>query len=89
MGHEEGIALGLEGMFAVAGMSGDIQRAGRYLGAAENIRSRKGITGPTVFSHHQDLLARLEESPAADEFNAARQEGRDAETASILEEVLA
>ncbi|MET0779944.1 MAG: hypothetical protein ABWZ16_00315, partial [Microbacterium sp.] len=86
--HAEGIAYGLEGFFALAAMSGDIQRAGRLLGAAEDIRARRGITGPTVFSYHQHVLAQLEASPASEPFNAARQDGREAELATIVEEAL-
>lgn len=88
VGHEEGIALALEGLFAVSAASDDLQHAGRYLGAAEDIRSRKGITGPAIFSYHQALLAQLEASPAADALNAARQAGREATTSAIVEEAL-
>ena len=48
IGHEEGIADALEGMFAVASTSGDIGRAGRMLGAAEGIRERKGLPDPVA-----------------------------------------
>jgi predicted ATPase len=86
--HAEGIAYGLESFFALAAMSGDIQRAGRLLGAAEDIRARRGITGPTVFSYHQHVLAQLEASPAFEPFNAARQDGSEAELATMVEEAL-
>lgn len=39
--------------FAIAASSGDVHGAGRFLGAAEDIRARLGIAGPTVFSYHQ------------------------------------
>lgn len=88
MRHEEGLALGLEGMFAVAAMAGDIVRAGRFLGAAEDIRARRGITGPTVFSNHQRILAEVLESPAADEFQAALKVGAEADRTAVLTDAL-
>jgi hypothetical protein len=86
--HEEGLALGLEGMFAVAALNGDIPKAGRFLGAAENVRARRGITGPTVFSNHQSILASLEDGPAADALLSARLDGREAQIDAVLEEAL-
>ena len=52
IGHEEGIAYGLDGLFAVAAVAGDVRRAGRLLGAAEDTRERKGLLGPGWFSYH-------------------------------------
>lgn len=86
--HDEAIALGLEGMFAVAALSGDLAQAGRFLGAAEEIRARRGFTGPTVLSRHQQILANLQQQPIADLLDEARQQGRAAEPGVILAEAL-
>ena len=86
MDHEEGLALGLEGMFAVAAIGGDIHQAGRFLGAADAIRARRSITGPTVFSNHQRILATIEQGPNDDALREGREQGREADTASILQE---
>src|SRR4030095_8967973 len=42
IGSEDGIAFSLEGLFTVAAKRGDIVTAGRFLGAAEVVRERKG-----------------------------------------------
>lgn len=88
MEHEEGLALAMEGFFAIAAMRGDIPRAGRFLGAADKIRARRGITGPTVFSNHRRILANIEQGPAAKALREAREEGQRAETSVIVEEAL-
>ena len=86
VGNEEGIAIGLAGLFAASATSGDVERAGRFLGAAENIRERKGIRVPGLFAYHQPVLAQIEASPAAPVLAAARGDGRQAELTEVLEE---
>ena len=88
VGHEEGVAYSLEGLFAVSASVGDLERAGRFLGAAENIRERKGLLGAGMFSYHQRIVAEVEASPAAEVFHSARAEGRLAEVAGVVEEAL-
>ncbi|HYI32860.1 MAG TPA: DUF4062 domain-containing protein [Glaciibacter sp.] len=88
VGHEEGVAYGLEGLFAVAAAASDFERAGRLLGAAEDIRERKGLLGPGMFSYHQQVLAQVEASPAADGFRIAREKGRRADAAEVVEQAL-
>jgi hypothetical protein len=88
VGHEEGMAYGLEGLFAVAAAVGHVKQAGRLLGAAEDTRARKGLLGSGWFSYHQQILAQLEASPAADEFTIAREEGRRADIAEVVQEAL-
>jgi len=88
IGHEEGIAYGLEGLFAVSAVAGDVRRAGRLLGAAEDTRARKGLLGPGWFSYHLQILAQIEATPAADEFTIAREQGRRADIAEVVEEAL-
>ena len=89
IGHEEGIADALEGMFAVASTSDDIERAGRMLGAAEDIRERKGLPTRSPLSFFEPFLERVLAGPEASRFEAARRLGRDAELADVVEAALA
>ncbi|MCR2784557.1 MULTISPECIES: DUF4062 domain-containing protein [unclassified Microbacterium] len=86
--HEEGVALGLEGFFAVAALQDDLERAGTYLGAAETVRARRGIDGPSILSSHQHVLAQVESSPGAETFKAGRKAGRLADIDTIVEDAL-
>ncbi|MET1085399.1 MAG: DUF4062 domain-containing protein [Burkholderiales bacterium] len=88
VGHEEGVAYSLEGLFAVSVSAGELDRAGKYLGAAENIRERKGLLGHGMFSYHQQIVTELETSPTTDSFHRARAEGQRAEIAEVVEEAL-
>lgn len=89
IGHEEGIADALEGMFAVATTAGDLERAGRMLGAAEDIRERKGLPTRSPLSFFETYLDRVLAGPGASRFEAARRLGREAELADIVEAALA
>ena len=89
IGHEEGIADALEGMFAVASTTDDIERAGRMLGAAEDIRERKGLPTRSPLSFFEPFLERVLAGAEASRFEAARRLGRDAELAEIVESALA
>lgn len=88
VGHQQGIANGLDGMFAVAFAMGDIQRAGKLLGAADELRERKGLLPPAMLPYHQRVLAQVEGSPAAEEFQIAREQGCHADIAEVIEEAL-
>jgi tetratricopeptide (TPR) repeat protein len=89
IGHEEGIADALEGMFAVATTSGDVERAGRMLGAAEDIRARKGLPIRSPLSFFEPFLERVLAGPDASRFETARRLGRGAELADVVEAALA
>ena len=89
IGHEEGIADALEGMFAVASTSGDIERAGRMLGAAEDIRERKGLPTRSPLSFYEPFLERVLAGPEAARFEEARRLGRKTEAADAVEAALA
>ncbi len=89
IGHEEGLADALEGMFAVAATSSDIDRAGRMLGAAEDIRARKGLPTRSPLSFFEPFLDRVLTGPDAPRFEAARRLGREAELADVVEAALA
>ena len=89
IGHEEGIADALEGMFATAATSGDIERAGRMFGAAEDIRARKGLPTRSPLSFYEPHLERVLAGPEAARFEEARQVGRKTEAADAVEAALA
>ena len=89
IGHEEGLADALEGMFAVATTSGEVERAGRMLGAAEDIRSRKGLPTRSPLSFFEPFLERMLAGPESSRFEEARRGGREAELADVVELALA
>ena len=89
VGHEDGIAYALEGLFGLAAVTGDVELAGRLLGAAEDVRERKGLFAGSAFSFHQPILDRVLAGPDADRFAVARREGRDAELAEVVALALA
>lgn len=76
LGHDDGVAYGLEGLVAIAAVTGEPARAGRLLGAAETLRARTGLyTGP-AFSYHQRYVDPILCTGEASEFEAARTVGR-------------
>ncbi|HEY6799376.1 MAG TPA: hypothetical protein VI121_01940 [Agromyces sp.] len=89
IGHEEGIADAFEGMFATAATSGDIDRAGRMLGAAEDIRARKGLPARSPLSFFEPHLERVLAGPDARRFEEARAIGRQTDLADVVELALA
>jgi hypothetical protein len=80
LGHDEGIAYGLEGLVAVAATAGDVEHAGVLLGAAERLRAQTGIYNAPAFSFHQGYADALLAGPAAGDFGAARRRGAELTT---------
>lgn len=76
LGHVEGIAYGLEGLVATAASAGEIERAGRLLGAAESLREQSGLYNAPSFSFHDRWVAQILASDGAVLFERARKEGR-------------
>jgi predicted ATPase len=74
--HADGVAYGLEGLAAVAGASGDLERAGRLWGASQALREQTGLYNAPTFSFHEQLLAPALAGPAAPVLQAARAAGR-------------
>ncbi|PJJ72145.1 putative ATPase [Diaminobutyricimonas aerilata] len=89
MGHDEGVAYGLEGLMAIAAASGDAARAGRLLGAAERVREQKGLYNAPSFSFHQQSVDALLAGDSAEVFEASRVEGRAMSVEAALETALA
>ncbi|MET0976222.1 MAG: DUF4062 domain-containing protein [Leifsonia sp.] len=71
LGHDEGVAYGLEGLVAIAAARGDIERAGRLAGAAHSLRERAGLYNAPTFSFHEAYLAPVRSSAAADALASA------------------
>jgi predicted ATPase len=91
VGHPEGIAYGLEGMVAVAALSGDGLRAGRLAGAAQALRERSGLHNGPTFTFHQryldDLLTGPEAAAVTDAIAAGRELTVEQAVAEALSEV--
>jgi len=84
LGHDEGVAYGLEGLVAVAATEGQVERAGRLLGAADRLREESGIYNAPAFAFHTALVEQILASPEAGRFSIARVAGREL---SILDAV--
>jgi hypothetical protein len=76
LGHQEGVAYGLEGFGGIAAARGNSTLAGRLLGAAEALRERIGRYNPAEFAFHARAVARVEASPDRESFRRAVAEGR-------------
>jgi len=77
LGHDDGVAYGLEGLVAVAATTHDVERAGRLLGAAQCLRELSGIYNAQPFSFHQHWIEPLESSAEfSGRFAAALEAGR-------------
>jgi predicted ATPase len=71
LGHDEGVAYGLEGFVGLRAAAGDARAAGLLLGAAQNLRRRKGILNPAAFEFYMIPVAALRESGEHPEFDEA------------------
>lgn len=89
IGHDEGIADALEGLFSVAVTAGDVEHAGRLLGAADDLRERRSLGTGTRLSFFQTFLDQVSQGAEASRFEEARRIGRDAELADIVGSALA
>lgn len=87
LGHDEGIAYGLEGFVGLAAREGDARRAGMLLGAARALRIRKGIFNSAAFAYYMIPLAALREQGAGPALDAATEEGRALTIPEALEHV--
>jgi tetratricopeptide (TPR) repeat protein len=76
VGHEEGVAYGLEGLVGLAAARGEIERAGLLLGASQALREQVGIYNPAAFAFHDPLVAELRAGPQAGEFERGYASGR-------------
>jgi predicted ATPase len=86
--HDEGIAYGLEGMVATSASQGDLERAGRLLGAAERLREQSGLYNAPSFSFHQQWVGQILQGGGAALFEQARAAGRTLSARAAAEEAL-
>lgn len=89
VGHPEGIAYGLEGMVAVAALSGDPTRAGRLAGASQALRERSGLHNGPTFTFHRRYLDDLLSGPEGARVTEAIAAGRELTVEQAVAEALA
>ncbi|BDZ46055.1 hypothetical protein [Naasia aerilata] len=73
----------------MAALSGDVERAGRLLGAAQTLRERVGLFNPSAFAFHSQLVGSLRSGPGAELFEHGYTEGRGLTPQDAVEEALA
>jgi predicted ATPase len=88
LGHDEGVAYGLEGLVAVAATDGEIERAGRLLGAADRLREESGLYNAAAFAFHGALVEQILASDAATPFSIALVAGRELSILDAVSEAL-
>lgn len=85
LGHDDGVAYGLEGLVAVAASTGDVERAGTLLGAAEALREQTGLYNAPTFSFHLLTLDRVLDDDARARLETARAAGRSLPVADAVD----
>ncbi len=83
--HDEGMAYGLESFVGLRAAARDARGAGLLLGAARNVRRRKGFLNPGAFEFYMIPVNALREAGLGDELDAAVEEGMDLSVAQALE----
>jgi predicted ATPase len=76
LGHDEGVAYGLEALTAIAAQAGDVERAGRLFGASQAVREHSGLHNAPSISFHRAWVGPLQSGPLAAEFAAGAEAGR-------------
>src|SRR5690348_10260606 len=72
MGDREGMAAPLEGLAAIAGRLGNLERASRLYGAAEALREAIGAPlPPTALALHNPIIASIRSAGPGGETRAA------------------
>jgi tetratricopeptide (TPR) repeat protein len=89
IGHDEGVAYGLEGLVAIAASSGAVERAGRMLGAAETLRALSGLRNSAAQALYQPFVDAIEAGAHAEEFERGRAAGRELTQDEAVEFALA
>jgi len=83
--NDDGDAYALEGLAACAAASGDLERAGFLLGAADALRARTGINDQRSYVTYQSFVDAVLATDRAAEFEAARVVGRRMPRSAVLE----
>lgn len=76
LSYEHGIAYQLESFLGVAGVLGDVERAGLLGGAARALRERLGLLNPSDAVLHLGIVERIREGSGAELYERALREGR-------------
>ena len=76
VGHNEGVAYGLEALTAIAAQTGDVVRAGRLFGAALSLREQTGLFNAPSISFHRAWVGPLQGGAQGAEFAKGEAEGR-------------
>jgi tetratricopeptide (TPR) repeat protein len=74
--YEHGIAYQLESFLGVAGVLGDVERAGLLGGAARALRERLGLLNPADAVLHLGIVEQIRTGPGADLYERGLLEGR-------------
>jgi tetratricopeptide (TPR) repeat protein len=83
--NDDGMAYALEGLAATDAVTGDLARAGLYLGASEALRARTGLTEQRSYITYQPFVEAVVASDRAAEFEAARASGRRMPRRAVLD----
>lgn len=86
--HDEGNAHGLEGIAAISAFRGDLESAGRLLGAAERLRERSGLYNAPAMSFLPEWISPIVAGEFAQTFDQARAAGRSLSPREAAEEAL-
>jgi len=76
LSYEHGIAYQLESLLGLAGVLGDVERAGLLGGAAAALRERLGLFNPSDAVLHLDIVEQIRNGPGAELYERSLQEGR-------------
>jgi predicted ATPase len=87
MGHDDGIAYGLQGLAGVRAAQGNAEQTGLLLGAAQRLRRRTGLVNTAGFALEGPLVAALREHGDAAALDAAAAEGAQLPVAEVLARV--
>ena len=83
MGHDEGVAYGLEGLVAIRAAQGDAERPGCCSGAAERLRRRTGLVNAAGFTSTGRSSRRCARPAAGDELRRRDRRGRELPVAEV------
>jgi predicted ATPase len=83
--NDDGMAYALEGLAATDGATGDLARAGLFLGASEALRARTGLSEQRSYITYQPFVDAVLASDRAAEFEAARTSGRRMPRRAVLD----
>jgi hypothetical protein len=83
--NDDGMAYALEGLAATDAATGDLARAGLYLGASETLRARTGLSDQRSYITYQPFVEAALASDRAAEFESARTTGRRMPRRAVLD----